>query len=419
MGAKKDIKTLGYTIPTMDASEINLYDNFSLMDADIFLISPVWIYPTWTWIDFSSWWGSCLDVSPSKNFIKRISHLKKELSDFLDLGKTVVVFLSKEKDYLIADSVSSVKNNSSYSTRTISNYDFLPLSIGKLDPSKVLWAIYKVWEGHLVILPYLGYDESNFTEYLEEGEKEIWNKDGVVFWNNLLNCLVNIDKNLLNISEATPKPEWSLKDEFSTKQGLLLQRKIQENNTKIEQIEIDNKEKEKQLEEENILKWLLFEQWKSLEKSVIKALEVLGYQAEGYDDWELELDQIILSPEGYRFIGECEWKDKKAIDIKKFRQLFESLHADFERDEVEEKAFGILFWNPERLLEPTKRTLDFTVKCKKSAEREKIALIKTIDLFRVCKYLNDNKNKVYKKACRDAIYNWLEWVVIFPDIPKK
>ena len=282
-----------------------------------------------------------------------------------------------------------------------------------------MWAIYKVWEGHLVILPYLGYDESNFTEYLEEGEKEIWNKDGVVFWNNLLNCLVNIDKNLLNISEATPKPEWSLKDEFSTKQGLLLQRKIQENNTKIEQIEIDNKEKEKQLEEENILKWLLFEQWKSLEKSVIKALEVLGYQAEGYDDWELELDQIILSPEGYRFIGECEWKDKKAIDIKKFRQLFESLHADFERDEVEEKAFGILFWNPERLLEPTKRTLDFTVKCKKSAEREKIALIKTIDLFRVCKYLNDNKNKVYKKACRDAIYNWLEWVVIFPDIPKK
>ena len=45
-----------------------------------------------------------------------------------------------------------------------------------------------------------------------------------------------------------------------------------------------------------------------------KALVILGYKAEIYDNGVLELDQIIVSPEGYRYIGECEGKNKKDID---------------------------------------------------------------------------------------------------------
>ena len=82
----------------------------------------------------------------------------------------------------------------------------------------------------------------------------------------------------------------------------------------------------------------MYESGKPLENAVIKALKILGYSAENYDDGKLELDQVIISPEGDRFIGECEGKDNKDIDITKFRQLQDGLNADFEREEVSEKA---------------------------------------------------------------------------------
>ena len=62
------------------------------------------------------------------------------------------------------------------------------------------------------------------------------------------------------------------------------------------------------------------------------------FKAENFDDGKLELDQVITSPEGVRFIGECEGKDNKQIDITKFRQLSDSLNEDFERENVNEKA---------------------------------------------------------------------------------
>ena len=88
-------------------------------------------------------------------------------------------------------------------------------------------------------------------------------------------------------------------------------------------------------------------------------------------------------------------------------------------EEVQEKAFGILFGNADRLKEPGKRNLDFTDKCKSGAEREKIALIKTIDLFAVAKYLNENDDKTFQKDCRDAIHKGLGKIVEFPEIPNK
>jgi len=194
---------------------------------------------------------------------------------------------------------------------------------------------------------------------------------------------------------------------------------IDKNTKEIEKIKLRNEKLQVELEEEQALKDLLFEQGKPLENAVIESLKVLGYEAENYDDGELELDQVINSPEGQRFIGECEGKDNKDINITKFRQLLESLNADFAREEVEEKAFGILFGNPERLKNPAERTLDFTKKCKICAEREKIALIKTTDLFVVTKYLKENKDTAYQKACRKAIHDGLGKIVRFPSIPKK
>ena len=153
--------------------------------------------------------------------------------------------------------------------------------------------------------------------------------------------------------------------------------------------------------------------------TVTKALDILGYKAENYNDGELELDHVIESPEKIRYIGECEGKDTKDINITKFRLLLESLNADFAREDVEEKAYGILFGNPQRLLEPSKRILDFTKKCKTGAEREKIALVKTTDLFVVANFLQQNKNERFKKDCRKAISDGLGKIVNFPSLPNK
>jgi hypothetical protein len=109
-----------------------------------------------------------------------------------------------------------------------------------------------------------------------------------------------------------------------------------------------------QLEKERQLKSLLFETGKPLEAAVTAALRVLGYGAEGYDDGELELDQVIVSPEGQRYIGECEGKDSAAVNIDKFRQLGENIQTDFQRDEVTDPAIGILFGNGFRLMPPEK-----------------------------------------------------------------
>jgi hypothetical protein len=76
-----------------------------------------------------------------------------------------------------------------------------------------------------------------------------------------------------------------------------------------------------------------------------------------------------------------------------------------------------LFGNAESLIEPEKRKLDFTEKCRSGAEREKIALVRTIDLFAVAKYLNESNDENFAKSCRDAIHSGLGTVVQFPAVP--
>ena len=235
----------------------------------------------------------------------------------------------------------------------------------------------------------------------------------------LVDYLIKIEKYLLNNSEKSLAPNWIKNSKFISKKEFKLKNDIK-NKEKIIEKSIKEKIKlEKDIEKEQLFKDLLYEQWKPLEEAVINALIILWYKAENYDDWELELDQMILSPEWDRYIWECEWKDNKAINITKHRQLLESINRDFERDEIEDKAFWILFWNPERLVEPWKRKTDFTDKCKKWAKWDNIALIKTEDLFYIIQYLKENKDSTFKKTCRKAIHNWLWKIVIFPKIPKK
>lgn len=465
----KQIITIGYEIPGKHENYIDFGEAVSLMDADVLLISPDSIRPCGDWASFTSSDGGCYNVDASNRYTKNIAHLKKELEDHLRAGKNVFIFLTQEENKSLASGVSSPrKGESTYSTYTYSNYNFLPIDIGKLtsasgkhvqftgnpifsgfynkfkknleyelyvedpkeaqivftgkDRSKILGAIHKVGSGHVVTLPTLTFNEKDFTEIKEDEdgeEREFWNKKGLAFGNSFVECLLEIDKNLAFESEKTPTPDWVSNEQFLGKKENSLYDSININIKKIEKIQLKNEKLKSELEEERKLKDLLFEQGKPLENAVIKALKILGYKAENYDDGDLEMDQIIISPENNRYIGENEGKDNKDINITKFRQLVDALNADFAREEVKEKAFGILFGNAERLKEPRKRKLDFTAKCKTGAEREKIALVKTIDLFAVAKYLNENDDEKFKKDCRNAIHKGLGKIVEFPELPKK
>ena len=437
------------------------------MDADVLLISPDSITPVGDWVSFTTG-GGCYNVGPSKRFEERLSHLKKEIFDHLNSGKSVFILLSGKEEFQLAQSVSSPrKGEHTYNTKTANNYDFLPISIGTLtsasgkhvkysgnsifsvfnkdfgsyleyqlyientkstqviysgkDNKKTLGALYKVGNGHLIVLPMLNFNEADFIETTKKNdgeEMEFWSKKGLAFGNNLVSCLLEIDSKLADGSEKTPAPEWTAQNQYLIKSEIVINDSIIKNLDMIAKLEQENERLKIELAEEVKLKDLLFEKGKSLEDAVIKALRILDFQAENYNDGELEMDQIIISPEKHRYIGECEGKDNKDVDVTKFRQLQDALNADFARDEVDEKAFGILFGNAERLKDPQNRKLDFTTKCKSGAEREKIALLKTVDLFIAAKYLVENNDEAYKKACRHAIHQHLGKIVIFPKVPE-
>lgn len=460
----KKIISVGYEIPGHSDDYVEFGSEQSLMEADILLISPESVRPFGDWVSFTTSDGGCYNVSASQRYKQKVSRLRKEIEDHLNAGKNVFILLTAKEDYSLSSGVSTEKKGQNvYHTELYSNYNFLPINIGTLvsasgkhiefsgnpifsdfykafkkdlgyqlyienpsdaeviftgkDKTKVLGAIYQVGSGRLVVLPYIDYDYDKFVKTKKDKkgeEQEYWTEPAMKFGSSLIDKLIQIDRNLYQGSEKTPPPEWSQEGKYVSEREKKIIAAIAKQNKEVAKIKQKISKLESDLSEARVLKGLLFEQGKPLEIAVTKALHILGYSAEGYDDGTLELDHVILSPEGHRYIGECEGKDNKDVDITKFRQLVESMNADFARDDVEEKAFGILFGNPQRFTNPNKRNLDFTKKCKTGAAREGIALVKTSDLFIAAKHALETSDEKFKKACRDAIHTSLGSVVVFP-----
>ena len=461
----KQILTIGYTIPTFDENYVDFYDGVSLMDADILLISPDSLKPRWEyggWVKFSAG-GGCYDVPTSSKYEEKVSHLKKEVTDFLRSGKSVFILLSKEKRHTLSSKVSHPgKEQILYSTYTKSNYDFLPIPIGNLvsasgkniifsgnplfrdfnnrfkknleyqlyiekaneiqilftgneaqilftgkDKTKVLGAIFEFEEGgNLIVLPFINYDEEEYSE-----------EEATQFGKTLFKTLVDIDKVLCKGGDKTPPPDWTNEEGFQLAQEQILQKEVEKKTKEIDKL---NSQKDKllaEIDEEIKLRNLLFEKGKVLENAINIALEILGYKAENYNDGHLELDHVITSPEGDRFIGESEGKDTSAVNIEKFRQLVDNIKEDSQRDGVEDPAIGILFGNGFRFTNPSERAEQFTTRCI-DAKSSNCVLVRTVDLFHVAKYASESKDKRFAKSCREAIKNSVGKIVDFPVVPK-
>ena len=287
------------------------------------------------------------------------------------------------------------------------------------DKTKILGAIYKIKNGNLVVLPLIKYDEKKFTEHKGKEKKEYWTKEATQFGKSLVKALIDIDKALRKGGDRTPPPDWTNEADFQLAQEQVLKKETEKKSKEIDELILQKNELLTKIDIEVRLRDLLFEKGKILESAINLALEILGYKAENYNDGNLELDHVITSPEGDRLIGEAEGKDTSAINIDKFRQLATNIQEDLQREEIENPATGILFGNGFRLTKPTERAEQFTTKCINTAKSSNCVLVRTIDLFRVAKYVKESNDETFAKSCRDVIKNSVGKIVDFPVALKK
>ncbi|MBD2755790.1 hypothetical protein [Spirosoma validum] len=454
---------IGFYIPSNENDYISFDSRGSLSDADIVVFNPDFQNTEYRYDhENSSFQGKRLYGTDSSFEIKEHSnHWQNEILNALKSGKTIFITLTEKVDFFVhtgQKNTSGTGRNQKVTDIVDSyhNYKFLP-SLGfnivastgskifiysnlvrnlyecckdyfefqayinskeeikytlfsTKSKDKILGLSTEITNGHLIFIPAINLPDS-FSK--EDNE---WTDEAYIWGKRFKQVLSEISKSLKTTKERTPQPEWSHNEDFNLLGSISTKQLIIESRERLLELENNISDLEQVLKEQESLKDLLFETGKALEHAVIKALKILGYFAEGYNDGRLELDQIIISPEGERFIGECEGKDNKDVDVSKFRQLLDSLNEDFDREEVSEKADGILFGNPQRLIKPSDRTLDFTDKCKRGAEREKIALIKTYDLFIVSRYVLETNDEAFKLECRLAIKDQLGKVVKFPKI---
>jgi hypothetical protein len=273
---------------------------------------------------------------------------------------------------------------------------------------------YKGMNGHIVFLPYFSLEQLFKTN--AKGEQH-WTNEGMGAGTKLMQQMIEIDKVLRKQSSATPAPSWINTVE---KPKLLedIKKKVTATESSITRAQSKRDKLVAELEDAETYQALLYETGSVLEEAVERALHDLGYDAVNFRKGSLEIDHVITSPEGIRFIGEAEGKDNSAIDVSKFRQLESNIGEDLEREDVIEPARGILFGNGYRLTDPALREIQFTDKCQLNAKRLGTALIQTSDLYPVVVYLQDNpSDDKYRILCRKAIENSPGRLVEFPDIP--
>jgi hypothetical protein len=455
----KRIISIGISLPDFESHSFT--SDQSLLDADIIVFQP---NLERFFLERYAGLPSC-PKSLSHQCTESIKHWRTEIEMALENGKTVFVFLNKYQDFygykrVITSSTATSKTTTTLELSKLNNYWCLPL--GSIDMARKsgdtvkfmnnpifvqLWeeaGTYLVYESyfnqspgtplfitksgnktigcliktpendHLILLPQIVLPQS----FMEQGELEgLWTEEGSRFGQRFVAVLVKIDAALRKEEEAIPAPAWVDGPEYAMVEEARLLESIAAITAKVDGLSNEKADQSRELAELQSLKFLLYGQGFPLQDAVIEALELLGYKAEGYDDGELEIDQVIVSPEGKRFVGETEGKDNSAINIDKFRQLFEIIDADAARGDIEEEATGILFGNGYRTQEPGERDIQFTDKCLTGAKRRSVVLVQTSDLFRVAQYIRDSEDEEFSAKCREAIKNSEGKIVEFPTPP--
>ena len=453
--------SVGIEIPGDVAEFVPFRSDRALFDADVTIFQPTFD----EYISNESHAGRPLiSESDSPDLVEDCKHWKTELKTASESGKIVFVFLCipTEVYYDTGNRTYSGTGRNRQATRLVtpkSSYETFPVALdglmprggseivalstlgplatywsqfgpqsayevyfnaAKLSPilatknrEKILGAIVRS-AGALVLLPPLNWEEARLT--YTRGEKTYWNADGKKFGKRLILSLVEAAEALRKEGKRSPMPDWATGPEYATEPESRLHTQIACIDERIRHLSEKRRAAETELEEAGVLRSLLFETGKPLERAILKALKLLGFNAEPYNDAESEFDALFVSPEG-RCLGEAEGKDNKSVNVDKISQLARNLEEDFAREGVDEYAKGVLFGNAHRLQAISDRGEFFTEKCKKTAARMKVALVKTPDLFVVARYLVAHPDVDYAAACRQAIFNTDGDIVSFPPTP--
>ena len=270
--------------------------------------------------------------------------------------------------------------------------------------------------GAILFLPPIDFEKSEFIKENDEGDY-VWTKAGLQAGKRLLAVVISMSRAIFVNRLASPPPDWTFDDRYRMSKESYIEGQIIEISDKLAYLEKTKSKLQQSLEDTGSPRRLLFEKGTLLQNEVLVSLRLMGFEADTLDDGESEFDAVFSASEG-RFIGEAEGRDNKAIGIAKFSQLERNLHEDFDRDEIDEIAKGVLFGNGHRLEIPGKRADIFTKKCITAAKRTGIALVQTPDMFEPTRYLLGHpEDKNYAKACRLAIANTNGEIVSFPEPP--
>lgn len=464
--ARSKLVSIGFYIPGADIETTSLRSKVSLLDYDIAIINPdIYNFYGYSEDDLGK---PCLDDSHSFSLKEHLEHWRREILEAIKAGKNVFFMLNKEEMVYVATGEKSYSGTgrSRQTIRhitSISNYQLIPGGItatnsngssmslvGKDNILATYWAAmhdisefrvlldgvgvkpivqtksgkktvgarirYKDAAGNLIILPYIDFELDKYTYKNEEDGELCWTEDAVTLGKKFITSICELDKILKSTSELSAKPDWLTQDKFVLPKEEKVRNKLLELETRINNLQKEKEQFEQELADESILKYLLYEKGKPLEESIRVALQLMGFTVSHLRESDSEFDVVFESEEG-RLIGEAEGKDSKAISIDKLRQLEMNIHEDFARDEVSDMAKGALIGNAYRLNEPEEREDFFTAKCLTAANRSGTALIRSVDLFYVAKYLSGKNDKIFSKKCRKTIIE-STGVVAFPEIPK-
>jgi hypothetical protein len=448
-------------LPGNPAEYVPFRSDRALFDADVVLFRPTFE----EYNSYETYAGSPLITeSDSADLVRDCKHWRGELNAAADGGKVVFVMLYKPTDvyYDTGQRSHSRTGRSRQTTRHVApktSYDSIPITLVGLTPrggseiaplanlgalaaywaqfgressyevyfdatgvspilgtrnrEKVVGAIARTkGGGALVLLPPVGWDESAFS--YTRGKNSYWKKEGIAFGKRLVSALVEAAETLRRAGARSPVPDWASAVEHATPVEENLQARLDGLDAEMAALADARRAIQAEREEASVLRWLLFETGKPLERAILKALALLGFSAEPFKDAQSEFDAVFTSPEG-RCLGEAEGKDSKAVNVGKISQLARNLEEDFAREEVNAYAKGVLFGNAYRLQAVKERGDFFTDKCLATAARMKAALVRTPDLFVAARYLAATPDPEYARACREAIFAADGQVVVFPE----
>jgi len=461
--SERKIFSVGYPFPGGIAEQIPYDSDRSLLDADIVVFEP-----TIEYYSADEWYQGKPSLSEHSSFAVRQHsvHWHSELKAAVECGKTILLFLAKPEVVFVdtGQRQYSGTGRNRQTTRIVtelSSYEAVPVdlevqarsgeeiaAVGDLKYLASYWkefgaqspyestisgkvterllrtrtgnrtvgAVLRFGRGTILLLPPLRYDEDDFTKYGDNKEPNTWNAKAQRFGKKLAGILAGLDRVIRSASEETPPPDWVQDDLYRFSEESEIESKIQRKTKQISSAQEQKRKLEQSLREAGRLRALLFEKGKPLERSILEALEILGFSVDRFQDEESEFDAVFSSQEG-RFLGEAEGKDNKAVNIDKLSQLERNLQEDFAREDIDEFAQGVLFGNAFRLTPVTDRADCFTTKCISGAIRGGIALVRTPDLFIAAKHVRETGDAAYAQACRLALSAAAGKLAEFPPVP--